>query len=412
MPLLRQQGTARTFAMGSAFTGLESGAASVFLNPAGLGALESFEICFNHGGLLADGVQENAVFGMRQGSWGSFALSLNYQNSGPFEIRDDFGNLLSGMNTAGELGVQLGWGREMLPGFYAGASLKAIQKNLAEKKYYIFAGDAGILWKAFPGLTAGIVLLNAGTGLSGSPLPLGMRAGAAWGFKVSKSNSVVIAAGCEAGQNGEITLNAGFETTAYSILSVRLGYMQGLAPGGLSGFVGITAGLGVSLGDIRFDYAFLPYGELGNMHRAGITYAPPAPAALPPETKKYLPQNDSSVITFETAYFKHDSAELAPETRELLEKNIAILKKYPDTEIRITGHTSKSGSRHYNLKLSEKRAVAIRNYIIREGGIQTWRIFVIGYGDTHPAVFEAEPGQTDSDAARLNRRGFFEIIRQ
>jgi outer membrane protein OmpA-like peptidoglycan-associated protein len=400
--------SARALAMGSAYTGMAEGISAVFWNPAGLGALNGGEVSFHHASNFGGSIQEAAVFGMRTGEAGGFAFSLNYMDSGLFERRDIFGSLLSGQNTASEMGAVLGWGSEIFRYFFAGAAIKAGKKSIADNDYNFFAGDLGLLWKPDTFFSMGLTYFNLGGKIMDNYLMSGLRAGAAYRLNAGKDNRLTIAAACEAQPSGQYRISAGIENTGYSVLSVRLGYVYNFTNNRLEGFYGFTAGLGITAGNLSVDYAFIPFGDLGSSHRVSLSFAMPDP-----ELKKiYLPKTDRRVMTFETAHFDHNSYELKSETITLLLKNIKILKENPKTEIRITGHTSKSGGKSYNLLLSEKRALTIRNYLIREGGIPIERIFIIGYGDAHPAVFEADPGQVNSDAAKMNRRGLFEIIKQ
>jgi outer membrane protein OmpA-like peptidoglycan-associated protein len=239
-----------------------------------------------------------------------------------------------------------------------------------------------------------------------------LKAGLSWKIQALKNNTVLLACGYGYepgfGQSASISI----ENTGYSVLSVRLGYTYRFSGGYPDGIAGISAGIGVDLQDFSIDYSYLPYGELGGIHAAGLTYYLPGTGHEGIKRKKYLPKEDKRVISFETAYFAHDAWELTADTRKKMDRDIMTLRENRWAELRITGHTSKSGSREYNQKLSEKRALAIRNYFIREGGIDPDRLFIIGYGDTHPAVFEADPAAVDSDAAKQNRRAMFEVINQ
>jgi len=60
--------------------------------------------------------------------------------------------------------------------------------------------------------------------------------------------------------------------------------------------------------------------------------------------------------------------------------------------------------------LSERRAKAVEEILVREGGITPARLTTIGYGETRPAIFEPIPKNIDSKEARANMRVLFEII--
>ena len=114
-------------------------------------------------------------------------------------------------------------------------------------------------------------------------------------------------------------------------------------------------------------------------------------------------------ITLEDVHFDFDQSTLTPEVRASLKKDIRRLKESPDTTIRIAGYTSASGTKAYNQKLSERRANAVRDYLVGEGAIAPDRISAIGYGKEHPAVTETAPKDLNSAAAKANMRAIFEI---
>ncbi|MBE3144879.1 MAG: outer membrane beta-barrel domain-containing protein [Planctomycetes bacterium] len=118
------------------------------------------------------------------------------------------------------------------------------------------------------------------------------------------------------------------------------------------------------------------------------------------------------VLVFEDIHFDFDKSTLKPEAKALLKKNIQLLKDNPKTQVRIAGYTSASGTEEYNQKLSERRANAVQAYLINEGSISRDRLFTIGYGETRPAMYEANPKELYSKAAKANMRVLFEIIVQ
>lgn len=116
------------------------------------------------------------------------------------------------------------------------------------------------------------------------------------------------------------------------------------------------------------------------------------------------------VLAFEDVHFDFDQSTLKPEAKEILKRNIQLLKDNPRAQIRIAGYTSASGTAEYNQALSERRAMAVKNYLIDEGIITPERLSIIGYGETNPAMHEAAPKEIYSDEAKANMRALFEII--
>jgi OOP family OmpA-OmpF porin len=118
------------------------------------------------------------------------------------------------------------------------------------------------------------------------------------------------------------------------------------------------------------------------------------------------------VLAFEDIHFDFDKSTLKPEAKTILKRNIQLLKDNPKTKVRIAGYTSASGTEAYNQKLSERRANAVRDYLIKEGIITPDRLTTIGYGEANPAMYEAAPKELYSAAAKANMRVLFEIVVQ
>jgi outer membrane protein OmpA-like peptidoglycan-associated protein len=118
------------------------------------------------------------------------------------------------------------------------------------------------------------------------------------------------------------------------------------------------------------------------------------------------------VLAFEDIHFDFDKSTLKPEAQTILKRNIQVLKENPKAQIRVAGYTSASGTDAYNQKLSERRANAVKEYLINEGIISSDRLSMIGYGEKNPAMYEAAPKDLYSDAAKANMRVLFEIIVQ
>jgi outer membrane protein OmpA-like peptidoglycan-associated protein len=104
-------------------------------------------------------------------------------------------------------------------------------------------------------------------------------------------------------------------------------------------------------------------------------------------------------ITFDSGIlFGYDSSTLQPEAKSNISKLAVILKKYPDTNILVTGHTDSDGAEEYNQTLSEQRARAVSDYSMYQG-ISSSRLSVIGLGENEPvATNETVEGK------KLNRR--------
>lgn len=96
-------------------------------------------------------------------------------------------------------------------------------------------------------------------------------------------------------------------------------------------------------------------------------------------------------------YFDFDQATLKPEARALLLAHAERLKDSP-ADVRLEGHTDERGSREYNMALGERRAKAVRDFLVLQG-VRRDDLEVVSYGEERPLAM----GSNDSAWAK-NRR--------
>lgn len=117
------------------------------------------------------------------------------------------------------------------------------------------------------------------------------------------------------------------------------------------------------------------------------------------------------LIVLQDNHFEFDKSDITKQGEDILDYNISIMKANPKVRIRIAGYTSAKGDKEYNQKLSERRAVAVRNYLIN-GGITPNRLKTIGFGEMRPAEYEPLPDSIYSKEAKANMRVLFQVIVQ
>ena len=100
----------------------------------------------------------------------------------------------------------------------------------------------------------------------------------------------------------------------------------------------------------------------------------------------------------DTVNFDFDSADLTVSARSTLNRQSAFLSLNPDLMIVIEGHADERGTREYNLALGERRATAVRDYLVAKG-INSARVRTVSYGKERPAV-----SGSDEAAWAKNRR--------
>lgn len=82
--------------------------------------------------------------------------------------------------------------------------------------------------------------------------------------------------------------------------------------------------------------------------------------------------------------FDTNSAEIKPEFRDDIGKVADFMRQYPGTSVVIEGHTDNTGNSDYNQTLSQRRAEAVANSLVRDHGIAADRVRAVGFGDSRP----------------------------
>lgn len=90
--------------------------------------------------------------------------------------------------------------------------------------------------------------------------------------------------------------------------------------------------------------------------------------------------------TTDTVFFAFDSSALSAEAQAALDTQVAWLKSHDDVNVIVQGYCDERGTREYNLALGERRANAVKQYLVSHG-IAEHRVSTISYGKERPAVF-------------------------
>lgn len=110
-------------------------------------------------------------------------------------------------------------------------------------------------------------------------------------------------------------------------------------------------------------------------------------------------QEDLVVNVGDRVFFAYDKSDLSAEARATLDRQATWLKKYASASVTVEGHCDERGTREYNLALGERRATAVKNYLVADG-ISAGRVKTVSYGKERPAVL----GSNEAAWAQ-NRRG-------
>jgi peptidoglycan-associated lipoprotein len=128
-----------------------------------------------------------------------------------------------------------------------------------------------------------------------------------------------------------------------------------------------------------------------------VVEEPPPPPPPPPTLKE---------SQLQTVYFDFDKFALRADAKMALDANYMLMVEFTDAFVKIEGHCDERGTVEYNMSLGEKRAKAVKDYLIGRG-ITEGRLSIISYGKERPV-----DSQSTEDAWAKNRRGEFRIVSQ
>ena len=94
---------------------------------------------------------------------------------------------------------------------------------------------------------------------------------------------------------------------------------------------------------------------------------------------------EAAALVGNVFYFDFDSYTLRPDAVEALDAHIALLQT-SDRNVRLEGHTDERGTREYNMALGERRANAVRDYMVANG-VASYRIETVSYGEERPVAY-------------------------
>jgi peptidoglycan-associated lipoprotein len=126
--------------------------------------------------------------------------------------------------------------------------------------------------------------------------------------------------------------------------------------------------------------------------------APPPPPPPEPSIRELF---DRYVVD---AYFDFNKFDIRADARDALGKTGDFLRKYPQVKVTIEGHCDERGSTEYNLTLGDRRANAVKQYLVSLG-VSADRMSTVSYGKEKPFC-----GEHTEECWQTNRRGHFVMV--
>lgn len=120
--------------------------------------------------------------------------------------------------------------------------------------------------------------------------------------------------------------------------------------------------------------------------------------------------HESLLVTIKPVLFEFNSTEIPKIYYSYLDSIYGILTAHKDIKINIVGHTDAIGNSLYNQKLSERRAMAVKQYFVNKG-LNSLRVFAKGMGEKEPAAINENPdGSDNKEGRKYNRRVKINLI--
>jgi outer membrane protein OmpA-like peptidoglycan-associated protein len=103
--------------------------------------------------------------------------------------------------------------------------------------------------------------------------------------------------------------------------------------------------------------------------------------------------------------FDYDKATLKPEAEQALKKVAVVLSQFPESQVTVEGYTDAQGTQSVNMQLSRERAQAVKDWLVKNGGVPAANISTKGLGEQSPVASNTNPDGSDNPLGRaLNRR--------
>ncbi len=278
---LKIEPSARPMGMGGAFSAVASDAGGIFYNPASIASLESPEFAGTYLSYFQD-IRYGSLAGVIPLESAVLGAGVNYTGvtdiprRGAVDVSDPDGTLRPESSFgAHDTAVSVAYARRnafpsVLEGLDAGAALRVIYQKIDDETAFSVMADLGVLYPATEKVSLALSVGNIGMNVKfrddSDPLPLNLRGGAAFralpGLTVAADiNQYII--------DNILYASAGAEYWVMDVFALRAGYKYGYDTSSL-GNAGLGAGFGVRVSGVGLDYAFAPFGELGDTHRITI----------------------------------------------------------------------------------------------------------------------------------------------
>ncbi|RMH71069.1 MAG: tetratricopeptide repeat protein [Gemmatimonadetes bacterium] len=265
---------ARASGMGEAFSALATGGEATYWNPAGLAFHTSSSVTLSHYEWFQDirydylGFSHPLSRNMHVGFFGGGLYTAGIEGRGATYNSpiNEFsaGDYVLGATLAQKLGNMVA----------IGVTIKGIYQSIDEYSATGFAADVGLTYRPARHLKLALTAQHLGPEMKfeaeSQALPMTIRAGAAYEML---NQNLLLAADMEIPNDNNVRIYGGMEFWIQHMIALRAGYKYKTeGTDALGDDTGYTAGAGFRVGTIHLDYAFVPYGNLGETHRFSLAF--------------------------------------------------------------------------------------------------------------------------------------------
>lgn len=257
---------AKNAGMGNAVSGVRNGTDAIYWNPANLNYINRKEISFSHTVWFEDISYEWLAFVLPTSKLGNFGVAVQYVSYGDLD-RIDNNRKAEGYFSPVDMAIYLSYANSYKK-FNFGGNLKYIYSKI-ENAASAYALDLAASYDVTDKMCLGAVVSNIGTKMKFNneeeDLPLLFKVGSS--YKILKS--WIVALDLNFPNDNDFYFNFGTEYNVFSSkktdILIRAGYDG--RNNDVPGFNWLNLGFGINYLDYIFDYAFVPYGDIGMTHR-------------------------------------------------------------------------------------------------------------------------------------------------
>jgi hypothetical protein len=272
---------ARPVGMGEAFTGVADDVHAIYWNPAGLATLHNPELTAMHMQWFQSIQYEFAAFAYPTENHGTWAIAVTDLHTDNIDARTEDTDAAAGQFSAIEGAYYVSYAKSVTDRLSLGGNMKFIRQSIDSTSANAFAVDGGALYDTrWNGVKVGSSIQNFGTKVKfvdeSDPLPFLIRLGGSVSLNQTNapayfrnlllSSDVILPRDHQPGiafggeYQGQMSRGLGY--------SLRSGYNTlNTDVGGLSG---VSVGAGINFNRVSFDFAWVPFGDLGSTYRYAV----------------------------------------------------------------------------------------------------------------------------------------------